>query len=101
MELQDNPKARLLARVMRDLSEDHCCAQWPVGCEYALWADLTGSVVNRRKGWGISEEDKEELRILHELAGGWVISTDDAPYYRFLTTDQWLAHLAALEKELH
>lgn len=94
------PQIRLLHRRMCDASEDHWCAQWFIGCEYALWADLTGNIVNGKKPWGISEEDKEELRLLHELAGGWIIWSNELRDNAFLTTGEWLAHLEELDKNL-
>jgi hypothetical protein len=94
MTLLESPQARLLARLMSDLSEDYFCAGWLGGCEYALWADLTGAQVRGQKGWAISAEEKEELRVAHELAGGWIVWSDQVQGRAYLTTGEWLAHLA-------
>jgi len=53
MTLKESPQARLLARLMSDISEDHFCAGWLIGCEYALWADLTGQEFAGERAWGI------------------------------------------------
>jgi hypothetical protein len=87
------PEARLLARLMSDLSEDYFCAGWLDGCEYALWADLTGSVSEDEKGWGISEADKEELRVAQQLAGGWIVWSEEKGETEFLPLKDWLEHL--------
>jgi hypothetical protein len=100
MMLKENPKARLLARLMGDLSEDYFCAGWLTGCEYALWADLTGAEVKGQKGWGISVEEKEELRVAHELAGGWIVWSNEVQDRAYLPTDEWLAHLACTSDSL-
>ncbi len=89
------PEARLLARRMSDVSEDHWCAGWFIGCEYALWADLTGApTVAGKKAWGISDSDREELQLLHQLAGGWIAWPEDSREQVFLTTQEWLEFLA-------
>ncbi len=80
---------------MSDISEDHFCAGWLIGCEYALWADLTGQEVAGERAWGISEEQKEELRFLHEAAGGWVMWSESSGEKVFLSTEEWLNHLAS------
>jgi hypothetical protein len=95
MTLKESPQARLLARLMSDISEDHFCAGWLIGCEYALWADLTGQEVAGERAWGISEEQKEELRFLHEAAGGWVMWSESSGEKVFLSTEEWLNHLAS------
>jgi hypothetical protein len=66
-------EARLLYRVMSDLSEEYYCARWLVGNEYKLWADLTGKPVQDETPYGISFEEKDELRLVQELAGGWLM----------------------------
>jgi len=100
MTLKGTPQARLLARHMSDLSEDHLCAGWLTGCEFALWADLTGQEAAGKRAWGISEEEKAELRRLHEAAGGWIMWSEDAGGKVFLSTEQWLAHLACASNPL-
>jgi len=96
MTLQNNAKARLLARLMSDLSEDHWCTGWLSHCEYALWGDLTGEEVPGHKGWGLSEEEIEELRVAHELAEGWIMWSNEQGEKVYLPTKEWLAHLASM-----
>jgi hypothetical protein len=91
--MEAKPEARLLARLMSDLSEDYWCAGWLTGCEYALWADLTGTDVLGEKGWGLEESDREELAVAQELAGGWVRWSGEQGHEIFLTTQEWLDHL--------
>jgi hypothetical protein len=86
--------------MMSYLSEEMWCAGWMTGCEYALWADLTGQEVAGKRAWGIAEEDKEDLRFLHEAAGGWVMWSEDAGEKVFLSTEAWLAHLARAPNSL-
>jgi len=97
MTLQNNAKARLLARLMSDLSEEHWCAGWMSNCEYALWSDMTGREVRGRMGWGLSKEEVEELRVAHELAEGWIMWSDELGETVYLPTEEWLAHLASME----
>ena len=92
----DKPEIRLLAHLMSELSEEHWCAGWLQDCEYALWADLTGDEVNGIKAWGVSPESREELRLLHELADGWIIWSDTTKGQAFLPTTEWQAHLASI-----
>jgi len=88
-----SPALRLLKRVMSDLSEEYFCAQWPVGNEYRLWADLTGEMVCGRRGFGITDEEKAELRLVHEIAGGWIAWSEKAGVIAFLSDSEWLEHL--------
>jgi hypothetical protein len=92
-------KARLLERVMTDLSEEYYCAQWLTGLEYNLWADLTGQAVRGKSGLGISPEEKEELALAHEIAGGWLRWSEETSGVVYLSTPQWLAHLASSEHD--
>jgi hypothetical protein len=43
----------------------------------------------------ISDEEKEELRLLQQLAGGWVIWSDERGGRMFLPIEEWRAHLAS------
>ena len=97
MNSKKDAKARLLLRLMHDLSEEHWCAQWFTGCEYALWADLAGTEVSGKRPWGISEEAREELRILQKLADGLFVWSDETRGPAFLTTNAWLKHLANIK----
>jgi len=91
----NTPAARLLYRVMSGISEDCWCAGWLTDCEYALWANLTGKDVSDVKAWRISEHEVEELRLAHEVAGGWIVWSDERRDLLFLSTEEWLEHLAA------
>jgi hypothetical protein len=93
-ETLNTPAARLLYRVMTGISEDCWCAGWLVDCEYALWANLTGKDVVGVKAWRISVHEVEELRLAHEVAGGWIVWSDERRGLIFLTTEKWLEHLA-------
>jgi hypothetical protein len=56
---------------MSAISQDCWAAGWMMGNEYALWDALHGD--SHRYGWShISYEELEELRVLSELAGGWI-----------------------------
>ena len=80
-----NPFVRLLYQKMSAISEDCWAAGWMTGNEYALWDALHGD--SHRYGWShISYEELEELRVLSELAGGW-ISTGPAPYLHAAVRD--------------
>jgi len=94
--MSGTPEQRLLARFMSTLSEDYWCAGWMTGCEYALWADLTGAEVRGNKGWSISQTDKEELQVLQKLTGGWVYWPEELEQRIFLPTQEWLDHLASV-----
>lgn len=83
-------KARLISRTMSALSEEYFCAGWLTDCEYALWADLMGVPVGSEQGWGITEEDKEDLRLAHDIAGGWVIWSETTGGRVFLSDKEWL-----------
>ncbi len=94
MSMLKGPQAGVLARVMSGLSEEYYCAGWLIGCEYALWADMTGNEVAGVHGWKITAEEIEELRLLHEWAGGWVVWSDEVGGQIFLSDSEWLEHLA-------
>ncbi len=91
------PEARLLARLMSDLSEDYWCAGWLVGCEYALWADLTGHPVAGHEPWGISQSEREELQVLHGLARGWIVWSEEERGEVYLSTAEWQEHLERMQ----
>jgi len=91
----NNSNARLLARGMGDLSEEYFCAGWLTGCEYALWGDLIGRDVAGVQRWSITDEEKTELRLAHEMAGGWIVWSDEAGDRKFLSDEDWLRHLVA------
>jgi hypothetical protein len=93
MPMLTQPAERLLARVMGDLSEEYFCAGWLTDCEYALWADLTGQDVAGVQCWNISDEEKKELRLAHEMAGGWIVWSDEDGGRKFLSDEDWLRHL--------
>lgn len=91
----NTPAARLLYRVMTDISEDYWCAGWLADCEYALWANVTGEDVAGVKAWRISESEVEELRLAHEVANGWIVWSDERRGPIFLANEEWLEYLAA------
>lgn len=80
---------------MSGISEEYTCAGWHTDCEYALWATLTGKEVAGVKGWILADEDVAELRLAHEIAGGWLRLSDEQGGPTLLTTSEWIAHLAA------
>lgn len=93
----DEGAALGLLGLMSGLSEEHWCASWHMGLEYALWRavaepDARGLVTQRQAAL---------LRLLSEEAGGWWIWHDalgtgeSGP--RFLPTDEWLARFRAYE----
>jgi hypothetical protein len=79
---------------MSGLSEEYWCAGWIVGCEFALWADLTGKATCGEKGWGISDEEKAELQLVHTVAGGWIVWSEEQAGLTFVTTEEWLRILS-------
>jgi hypothetical protein len=85
---RDIAAAKALHEKMSALSERHWCAGWLVGTEIVLWEILTRGADRR---WGFSEIDQrsiDELRDLHEKAGGWWWSEErNAP--RFERTGRW------------
>jgi len=88
------PMQRVLAKIMSEISEDAYCAGWLVDLEYKLWQVL----VDGRGEFGfaaVSEEEIEELRVLSELCGGWIVWDKDRGGRRFVPLDQWLAIFAA------
>ena len=70
VEAENEDAAMRLLGVMRDLSEEHWCAQWLMGLEFSLWEIAQGG--SRDFGMGeVSDIDVAALRELHERAGGW------------------------------
>ena len=92
-----------LKEKMESLSERCWNATWMVNTGFALWDILQEDKPTK---WGqgfITKEDIEELKKLHELAGGWWvwIETDRIQMYDipveisfsnviFLLTEDWL-----------
>ncbi len=93
-----NPFARLLYEKMSAISEDCWCAGWLVGNEYALWKILHDD----RHEYGlatVSYEDLEELRILSELANGWIWTGREGEYTpQLVTFAEWQALYAEASK---
>jgi hypothetical protein len=78
---------RRLADYMSELSELAFCAGWMDGLEFALWEALQG----RRRDYGrlaFTEDQRDELRMLFERAGGWIVF-DDRTEESFLPLKQW------------
>jgi hypothetical protein len=70
------PDQLKLCEYMSDLSEDAYCAGWMDGLEYALWEALLG--LRGAYGWlELTKEQKEDLRVLSEKCGGWIIFDDE------------------------
>jgi hypothetical protein len=87
-ELMESRRQKLVA-VMRDLSEEHCCAGWMSGLEYSLWEMVSDTSASRRYGQGdVSEADVTLLRTLAEQVGGWWRWHDDCDE-RDLPADEW------------
>jgi hypothetical protein len=91
--LETSPAARLLKRLMSEISEDTYCAGWYAGCEYSIWSGFTGEILPDVRAWQIEEETKQELQLLHELAHGWVSWSDAERKLIFLTDEAWRYHL--------
>jgi hypothetical protein len=86
---RDIEAARTLQDKMSSLSERHWCAGWLIGTEVVLWEILTRGADRR---WGFSEVDQpsiDELRVLHEKAGGWWWWPEDRNALRFERTGRW------------
>lgn len=86
-----------LLRLMCDLSEDCWCAGWLHGLEFTLWKAVTTGKTNF--GFGIKESDLIRLKHLHQIAGGWWIWEEGEEGNRFVTTERWLAIIAAKEPD--
>lgn len=84
-----NPFARLLYQKMSSISEDCWAAVWLVDNEYTLWEILQGE--RQQYGAGqIDYEDVEELRVLSELANGWIWAGPDREFTpRLVSFDKW------------
>lgn len=88
----DQEAAALLQEHMSDLSEEHWCAGWLMGCERTLW----NAVQEGPFRWGmqdLAQRDVDRLRELHERAGGWWRWSDKAMRALFVPTHEWLAML--------
>lgn len=77
-----------LRNFMSNISEDYWCAGWLIGLEHRLWEIIQGG--SRDFGLDvITEKEVNELRRLHEKAGGWWIWKGNREV--FVTTKEWLA----------
>lgn len=84
--------ARVLVEWMSNISEQQYFAGWLIGTEFALWSMLEGG--SRDWGFGdVPERDIEDLRILSQRAGGWIVSDsgDDKEYdgKRLVSFAEW------------
>lgn len=82
-----------LRELMSDMSEEAECASWQSGTEFLLWSAMTAGVPTQ---WGRLKIDLaklDELRGLHETAGGWWRWNDDLDGgwgdLEFLPTEEW------------
>ncbi len=85
----DQGAAIALRDAMSDLSERCYCAGWLIGCEVTLWKAWERAPFK----WGmgtVETADAEELRGLHERAGGWWSAAEQYPPL-FVPTDAWTA----------
>lgn len=98
-------KQRALYHLMSDISEDHYCAGWMEGNEFALWEMVANPEASRI--YGMSEVPAariEELRAISAEVGGWICWFDDQtdpnlPIHEwgaaFVPMDEWLPKHAA------
>ena len=95
-----NPFARLLYQKMSAISQDCWAAGWMMGNEYALWDALHGA--SHRYGWShISYEELEELRVLSELAGGWIWTGPPRTYTpQFVSFEIWKSIVESVDESL-
>lgn len=89
----DDPRARLLYERMSSISEDNTFCGWITDNEFLLWDALQATTSDERPeyGWGSPDEKQlEELRILADLANGWIWTGPQGDYQpRMVTTDEW------------
>lgn len=94
----DRDVALHLLNVMRDISEDHWCASWMGGLEHELWRMLVNGSDGTYGMGELSTEEIDDLRRLHEKAGGWWYWHDEKAEPgldplefgpRFVSTDRW------------
>jgi hypothetical protein len=94
-----NPWARLLFRRMSDISEDCYAAQWLIGNEYSLWQMLQGA----SSSYGtcdVSAEELEELRLLSEMANGWIWTGGAGNYIpQLVSLKEWAELMSDGKKE--
>ena len=92
------PIQRVLAKIMSEISEDAYCAGWLVDLEYELWQILVDG--QGKFGFGaVSEAEIEELRLLSDLCGGWIVWDEERGGQTFVPFDQWLKIFAARTSE--
>ena len=75
----DNPYARLLRQKMSEISEDCWAAGWLVDNEFTLWEILQGERIDYG-GFAVGHGDREELRVLSQLANGWIWTGPDGKF---------------------
>jgi hypothetical protein len=103
--------ADMIASTLREISEDCYAASWLSGVEFDIWEMLPTQwrpyrdVASREFGMSdVPEETIAKLRELHEKAGGWWQWQKDegticAGGPVFVTTEEWLAIVAARKAE--
>jgi hypothetical protein len=84
---------RALLRLMRALSEEQYAAGWLIG-----WGPMLWERVHDDSGRGLMPDDRTDLRILSDLAGGWWDWPEDAHEPVFFSLDDWNARYRALRE---
>jgi len=91
------PMQRVLAHRMSEISEDTYCAGWLINLEYELWQSLVDGPGEYFSA--VTEAEIEELRVLSDACGGWIVWDKDRGGQTFVPLDQWLAIFAAHTSE--
>ena len=84
---------RALLRLMCDLSEEYYAAGWLVG-----WGPMLWDHVHDDSGRGLLPEERTDLRMLSQMAGGWWDWPDDANEPMFFPLDDWNARYRAIRE---
>jgi hypothetical protein len=89
-----DPFARLLYQKMSWLSEEGSSSGWETGNEYVLWNCLQNHYTNFGRH-DLTDEDFEELRVLSQLAKGWIwTGTDHVFEPQLVSFETWEQILA-------
>ena len=80
----EGAKFGLLA-LMTGISEEHWCAGWMSGLEFALWQAQPDMLYGQER---ISKRQARLLRLLSDECGGWWRWIDNGP--QFITKSEWL-----------
>lgn len=82
LEFDDNSPVVHLYRLMRKISRQHFSQDWRLYLEHILWEAVNGG---RRRG--ILRSTLDDLRMLADKAGGWVVWDDQA---FFVPMEEWV-----------